>query len=174
MTPPLHTTRRAPLAAALALAALAACDDSNPAELRDKANTFPVRASWSAAAAPVAPATVRANLTIKEYVGSRMETAVSVTGGTPNASYQWRIFRGDCSTNTAAVNNAAPTGLLVVATVQSYPDVATNAAGTGTSSRVITAALDSLTAYSVRIRPSQTATNWNGTSPIACGNLQRS
>ena len=72
------------------------------------------------------------------------------------------------------VNNAAPTGLLVVATVQSYPDVATNAAGTGTSSRVITAALDSLTAYSVRIRPSQTATNWNGTSPTACGNLQRS
>jgi hypothetical protein len=163
-------TRRA--TALLSLAALAGCSEGNPAEVRDDAPTFPVRASWSSSATPVGTGTVRATLAAKEYLGSRIETTLTLTGA-PNTSYQWRIFRGDCATTAVAANNTAPTGLLVFSTVQSYPDVTTNASGTATVTRTIAGSLDSLTAYSVRVRVAQSATNWNGTSPVACGNLQR-
>jgi hypothetical protein len=103
-----------------------------------------------------------------------MVTAVTLSGGAPTKGYQWRIFRGDCSTTAVAANNNAPTGLLLFATVQSYPDIVADASGGGTSTPVIAGSLDSVTAYSVRVRLAQTATNWNGTSPVACGNLQRS
>ena len=92
--------------------------------------------------------------------------------GTPNAAYQWRVFRGDCKTTTAAATVQAA-GLWVFATVQSYPDVVMNAQGTATVTRAVAGQLDSLTAYSVRIRPSQSSTSFNGTSPLACGDLQR-
>jgi hypothetical protein len=173
--PTLPPRRRAPVA--LALAALAGCSEGNPAEVRDDAPTFPVRASWNASATPVGTGTVRATLAAKEHLGSRIEATMTLTGA-PNASYQWRIFRGDCATTTAAANNTAPTGLLLFATVQSYDTpggtgVTTNAAGTVTVTRTIAGALDSLSAYSVRVRLAQSSTNWNGTSPLACGNLQR-
>jgi hypothetical protein len=102
-----------------------------------------------------------------------MDAVMTMTGGAPNATYQWRIFRGDCATTAVAANNTAPTGLLLFATVQSYPDAVANAQGTVTINRTIAGALDSLNAYSIRFRPSNASTNWNGTSPIACGNLQR-
>lgn len=158
--------------ALLCLAAAAGCAEGNPAEVRDAAPTFPVRASWSASAAPVGTATVRATLAAKERLGSRIETTLTLNGA-PNTSYQWRIFRGDCATTAVAPNNTAPTGLLRFATDQSYPDVTTSASGTATVSATIAGALDSLTAYSVRARVAQSAINWNGTSPVACGNLQR-
>jgi hypothetical protein len=158
--------------ACLLLVALAACKGANPAEVRTQAKQFQLRAEWSAAVAPVGTATVAANVAIKEYLGSRMEATVTLNGAGPNAVYQWRIFRGDCATTTAAASNTAATGLLLVATAQSYPDLAANASGTVTLTRSISGVLDSLTAYSVRLRPAQQATNWNGTNPIACGNLR--
>lgn len=155
-------------------AALAACDQSNPAEVRTEGTSFPLRANWSATVAPVGSNTVAATLTVKQYLGFRMDAAMTLTGGAATKGYQWRIFRGDCATSTPAASNTAPTGLLLFATVQSYPDIVADASGGGTSTPVIAGSLDSLTAYSVRIRLAQTATNWNGTSPVACGNLQRS
>src|SRR5262245_65649670 len=92
--------------------------------------------------------------------------------GQPHASYQWRIFRGDCQMTTAAANVQSP-GLWVFATVQSYPDMVLNAQGTATVARTIVGLLDSLTAYSIRIRASQSSTAFNGTSPLACGDLKR-
>ena len=167
--------RRAPALLLLAalVAPLAACDEGNPAEVRDTPQTFPLRANWSASAAPVNPATVRATLAVKEYLGFRMEATLSLTGA-PNTAYQWRIFRGDCATTAVAANNTAPTGLLLFSTVQAYPNVTTNASGAATVTTTIAGALDSLTAYSVRVRVAQTSTAWNGTSPVACGNLHRS
>ena len=153
--------------------ALAACDKSNPAEVRTEGTSFPLRANWSATVAPVGSNTVGATLAVKQYFGFRMDAAITMTGGAATKGYQWRIFRGDCATSTPAANNTSPTGLLLFATVQSYPDIVPDAAGGGTSTPVIAGALDSLTAYSVRIRLAQTAQNWNGTSPVACGNLQR-
>jgi hypothetical protein len=159
------------ISALVLLAALAGCEE-NPAEVRTDAESFPIRATWSASATPVSPSTVRATLAVKQYMGFRVEATVTVTGA-PNASYQWRIYRGDCAMTTAATT-AAASGLFIFATTQSYPDVTTNASGTGTATRLIAGSLDSLTAYSVRIRPSQTQTAWNGLSPAACGNMQRS
>ena len=159
------------IAALLLSVGFAACSE-NPAAVRTAAEDFPLRATGNASAAPVGAATVRATLQVKQYAGFRMETAVTITGA-PNATYQWRIFRGDCATTTVATT-AAASGLFLFATIQSYPNVATSATGTGTATPTVAGSLDSLTAYSVRVRVSQSATNWNGTSPIACGNLQRS
>ena len=150
--------------------ALAACKE-NPAEVRSTAQQFPLRSTWSASASPVGTSNVRATLSFKQYAGFRAEASVTITGAA-SSTYQWRIFRGDCA--TTAVGTAQIPGLFIFATTQSYPDATTNASGTGTVTRLIAGQLDSLLAYSVRVRPSQTATNWNGTSPIACGNLQRS
>ena len=167
----MHPMRlRAPL---LLLAAVVACDNYNPVEVRSDADQFPLRANWSASAVPVGTAPGRATLAVKQYLGFRMDASLQFTGA-PNTSYQWRIFRGDCTISVAAVNNTAPTGLLLFATLQSYPDVLTNAAGSATVSSTVAGSLDSLTAYSVRARVAQTATSWNGTSPVSCGDLQRS
>ena len=155
--------------------ALAACDEPAPAEVRSRGDEFPLRATWNAAVTPVGSATVQASLTINEYLGSHMEAVVNVTGAAPNASYQWRIYRGgDCSVNVAATSATAGNGLFLFATIQSYPDLVANGTGAATLTRTIAGHLDPLGAYSVRIRAAQTATNWNGLSPIACGNLRPS
>jgi Flp pilus assembly protein TadG len=161
-------------AAALALLTLAACDTGIEPSIRSEGEQFPLRATWSAAAAPVGSAALRANLTLKEYLGQHIDATLAITGGTPNVAYQWRIFRGDCTTTTPAPNNTAPTGLLLFSTTQAYPDIVAVPGGTGSLTRTIVGTLDSLTAYSVRFRVAVTSTNWNGTNPIACGNLQRS
>jgi hypothetical protein len=155
-----------------ASAALVACSSDNPAEVRSDGKDFPVTAQWSAAAEPVSPATVSGALTVQQRLGFRMDASFTATG-TPNTTYQWRIFRGDCTLNEPAANSTAATGLLLFATVQSYPDLVVGSSGTASVAPAIAGYLDSLTAYSVRIRPSQTSTNWNGKDPIACGNLQR-
>jgi hypothetical protein len=159
---------------ALLLAIMAACELSTEPEVRENATEFPLRANWSATLAPVGTAAVIGNLTIAEYLGSHFDATASITGGRANTAYQWRIFRGDCATNTAAPNAQSPTGLLLYGTIQAYPDLTTDASGAATVSRAMAGALDSLTAYSVRVRLGQSATNWNGTNPLACGNLQRS
>lgn len=153
---------------------LAGCDKATPAEVRDHADTFPQTATWSATATPVGTNTVGATLTVKQYLGFRMEATVTLTGGVANRGYQWRIFRGDCATTAVASGNTSPTGLLVFSTTQVYPDIVADASGRGTATPLIAGELDAQTAYSVRFRVTQSATNWNGTSPIACGNLQRS
>jgi hypothetical protein len=154
------------------LALLGGCLDQNPTETRDDSNgPFPVVANWSAAMTPIAPNTVRGTLAVKQQLSQHNDVTFTVTGPA-NASYQWRIFRGDCKTTTAAATVQA-SGLWPFATVQSYPDVVLNAQGTATVTRTIAGVLDSLTAYSIRVRPAQSSTNFNGTSPLACGDLQR-
>jgi hypothetical protein len=163
-----------PKMAVLALvSALAACVEGNPAEVRTDAPEFSVIRTWNASAAPVGTSPVRATLAMQQYDGYRIKATLSFTGA-PNTTYQWRVFRGDCATTAVAANNTAPTGLLRFSSDQAYPNVTTNAAGTGTASATIAGALDTQTAYSVRVRVSQTAINWNGTNPVACGNLQHS
>ena len=166
--------RRAPrlLLLLAPLFALAACELSNPAEVRTDPAQFVLRANWTASATPVGTGPVRATVSIKQYHGFRLSTSLQFTGA-PGTTYQWRIYRGNCATTTVAVNNTAPTGLLVFATLQSYPDVVTDAAGTATVSRDVAGLLDSLKAYSVRVRVAQASTAWNGTSPVSCGDLQR-
>ena len=159
--------------AVLLVLGLVACDTGIEPSIRSSADQFPLRATWTATANPVGSATVRANLTIKEYLGQHLDATIQITGGSASGAYQWRIFRGDCATTAVAANNTAPTGLLLFSTIQAYPDI-TSTGGAGSVARTIVGVLDSLTAYSVRIRAAQTATNWNGTSPLACGNLQRS
>ena len=162
------------LSATLPIFMLAACNLTEPAETRTGADAqqFPVQANWTASATPVGTAPLRANLAIKQYLGFHMDATVQFTG-VPNTTYQWRIFRGDCATTTVAVNNVAPTGLLVFATTQSYPDFVTDAAGAVTLNRTIAGLLDSLKQYSVRAKVFA-AGAWNGLNPVSCGNLQRS
>jgi hypothetical protein len=162
-----HTTRVLVLAFALG-----ACDE-NPAEVRNDASSFPLLANWNSTVTPIGTSGVTATLALQQFAGFRMELNLSVTAP-PSKTYQWRIFRGDCATTAAAASVVDPNGLLLFATVQSYPDVATGTGGTVTLTREVAGSLDSLQAYSVRFRASQSATNWNGTNPVACGNLQRS
>lgn len=153
-----------------AFAGLAACDIGSPAEVRSSAQEFPVTANWSSSAQPVSPSTVTGVLTIQQRQGNHMDASFTVAGA-PSGTYQWRVFRGDCATNVPAASNTAPTGLALFATVQSYPDLVVGSSGTTAATPSIAGILDSLTAYSVRVRTA--SANWNGTNPIACGNLQR-
>ena len=152
---------------------LAACNGGAPTDMRDQGTDLPVTANWSSAAAPVAPATVSGTLTIEQRLGYHMDASFTITGA-PNTIYQWRIFRGDCTVNVAAAVSTSATGLVIFSTLQAYPDIAVGASGTGVAAPTLAGSLDSLTAYSVRVRLSQRSTNWNGTNPIACGDLQRS
>ena len=154
------------------LALIGGCLDQNPTSTHDDGNgPFPVVANWSASMTPTGSNTARGTLAVKQSLSQRNDVTFTVTGP-PNASYQWRIFRGDCSVTTAA-STVQASGLWVFATVQSYPDVVLNAQGTASVTRTIVGNLDSLSGYSVRIRASQSSTAFNGTSPLACGSLQR-
>jgi hypothetical protein len=151
--------------------ALAGCPLDNPTEVRDSGQEFPVTATWTATAAPLEPATVAGTLTAEQHLGFRVNASFTVTGDQA-ATYQWRIFRGDCTINEPA-SDEVPDGLELFSTTQAYPDVTVGSSGSGSVSSAIAGELDSLTAYSVRIRPSATSSNWDGTDPIACGDLQR-
>lgn len=153
-----------------ALAGLAACSGANPAEVRDDGTTFPVVAHWTATSAPVAPATVTGALTFDQRLGYHADVTFTVTGP-PNTAFQWRIFKRDCSVNVAAINNTAAIGLVLFATTQSYPDITLDASGKATVKSEVAGWLDSLTAYSVRIRPTATTT-FSGVNPAACGDMK--
>lgn len=150
----------------------AACAGDTPAEVINKAPEFPVTATWNAAATPVGTSTVSGALTIQQHLGSRMDASFSITGAPSSTTYQWRIFSGTCA-DSVPVSDTVPSGIKLFATVQSYPDITVDASGTGSAAPTIAGYLDSLTAYSVRVRPSQKSTNWDGTKPIACGDMQR-
>jgi hypothetical protein len=152
------------------VAGIAACSADNPASVRDDATTFPIVAHWTAMSAPVAPNTVSGALTFDQHLGYHADVTFTVSGP-PNGVFQWRIFKRDCSVNTAALNNTAPTGLVLFSTTQAYPDITLDASGKATVKTQIAGWLDSLTAYSVRIRVTATTT-FNGVNPAACGNLQ--
>jgi hypothetical protein len=149
---------------------IAACSASNPAAVEDQATSFPIVAHWTATSAPIAPATVNGALTFDQHLGYHADVTFAVSGP-PNTAFQWRIFKRDCSVNVAATNNTAPTGLVLFATTQSYPDITLDASGKATIKTQIAGWLDSLTTYSVRIRATATTT-FNGVNPAACGNLQ--
>lgn len=156
----------------VAAVGLAACNGGAPTEMRDQGTDFPVTANWSSTAAPVSPATVSGTLAIAQRLGYHLDASFTITGA-PNATYQWRIFRGDCTVNIAGATSTSATGLVIFSTLQAYPNIVVGASGTGVAAPTLAGSLDSLTAYSVRVRLSQTSTNWNGTNPIACGDLQR-
>lgn len=149
---------------------LAACNNSNPAEVRTDTSTFPIVATWTATSAAIAPATVTGALVVKQRLGYHEDVTFTVTGP-PNQAFQWRVFKRDCSVNVAALNNTAATGLVLFSTTQAYPDITLDASGKATVTTAIAGWLDSLTAYSVRIRPTAT-TSFTGVNPAACGNLQ--
>lgn len=154
----------------LSVAGIAACNGANPAAVRDDASNFPIVAHWTATSAPIAPATITGTLTLDQHLGFHSDVTFSVTGP-PNTAFQWRIFKGDCTVNVAALNNTAPTGLVLFATTQSYPDLILDATGQATVKPEIAGWLDSLTGYSVRIRATATTT-FNGVNPAACGTLK--
>ena len=155
----------------VASAGLSACSVDNPAEVRDGAQEFPVSATWSATAEPAdSVSTENGQLTVEQHLGNRANASFTLSG-TPGKTYQWRIFRGDCATNEPAEDNSV-TGLLLFATDESYPDIRVGGSGTGLAESVVAGSLDSLTAYSVRVRPSETSIDWDGTNPIACGDMQ--
>jgi hypothetical protein len=155
---------------ALAAIALAACNNTDPAEVASDPGTFPVVANWTATAAPVAPATVTGALNLQQHLGFHMNATFTVTGP-PNTAFQWRIFYGgNCTVNVAATNATSRNGIFIFSTTQAYPDITLDASGKATINTTIAGFLDSLTAYTVRVRPTAT-TGFNGVNPAACGNL---
>ena len=157
----------------VATTAVAGCSGANPSETRDSSSDFPVVAHWTANSAPVAPATVSGQLSIDQHLGLHSDVSFVVTGP-PNTAFQWRIFKNDCSVNVAATGSTAftgLTGLTLFATTASYPDITLDASGKATIKTAIAGWLDTLQAYSVRIRPTATTT-FNGVNPAACGTLK--
>lgn len=152
-------------------AVLAGCPMDSPTEVRDSGQQFPVSATWTATAEPIEPATVAGTLTAEQHLGFRVNATFSLTGNA-STTYQWRIFRGPCSMNYPATT-AAPDGLLLFSTAQAYPEVTLSPSGTASVEPAIAGALDEQSSYSVRVRVSVASTNWDGTNPIACGDLQR-
>jgi hypothetical protein len=151
----------------LVLVGLAACDLSQEPELREQSNELELLSEWSASIGGVGSSTITGTTSVRVY-GSYSEAEISISGALPSRSYQWRIFRGSCAATAAA-------DLGLHATIQSYPDLVTNAAGSASTSRLLGGALNSPAGlYSVRLRLAVSATNWNGTSPLACGDLTRS
>jgi hypothetical protein len=111
----MHRTKA--LLSLASLAVFGGCLDQNPTETRDDGETFPVIANWSATMTPVGSNTQRGTLAVKQMLGQHNDVTFTVTGP-PNASYQWRIFRGDCTVTAAAATVRDP-GLWPFATVQS-------------------------------------------------------
>ena len=158
------------LLAGLAVFGLAACNTTDPAEISSDSGTFPVVANWTATAAPTAPATVTGALNLQQHLGYHMDATFTVTGP-PNGVFQWRIFfGGDCTVNTAATNATSANGIFTFSVAQAYPDITLDATGKATVTTTIAGWLDSLTAYTVRVRPTAT-TSFTGVSPAACGKL---
>ena len=158
------------LVAGLAVFGLAACNSTDPAKITATGETFPVVANWTATAAPTAPATVTGALNLQQHLGYHMDATFAVTGP-PNGVFQWRIFYGgNCAVNAAATNATSANGVFTFSSVQAYPDITLDATGHATVKTTIAGWLDSLSAYSVRIRPTAT-TSFNGVTPAACGNL---
>jgi len=157
---------------AAAVATVAACAAYNPTDVREEGEQFPVVGHWTATSAPIAPATVNGALKWDQRLGFRSDVSFTVTGP-PNGVFQWRVFRSDCTVNVVALNNQSATGLRVFATTQSYPDITLDATGKATVTSSVAGWLDSLTSYSVRIRPTATTT-FTGVSPASCGNLSYS
>jgi len=159
------------LLAGLAVVGLAACNSTDPAKTATEPGNFPVVANWTATAAPTAPATVTGALNLNQHLGYHMDATFTVTGP-PNGVYQWRIFfGGNCSVNTAATNATSANGIFTFSVAQAYPDITLDGTGHATVTTTIAGWLDSLSAYSVRIRPTAT-TSFNGVNPAACGNLK--
>jgi len=157
----------------VAAATAAGCSGSNPSEVSNDATTFPIVEHWTATSAAIAPATVTGQLTADQHLGYHSDVTFTVTGP-PNGVFQWRIFKNDCTVNVAATGATAftgLTGLTLFATTQSYPDIVLDASGKATIKTAIAGWLDSLTAYSVRIRPTATTT-FNGVNPASCGTLK--
>ena len=136
------------LLSAAGLVALVGCLDQNPTETRTDANAFPAVAKWSAAMAPVAPSTVNGTLAGTQTLGFHMNVTFTINGA-PGATYQWRIFRGNCATTTAAAN-VREAGLWLFATTQSYPDAILDATGKATITRDIAGALEAFERALVR------------------------
>jgi hypothetical protein len=145
---------------------LAACALDSPAEVRDEAGELPVRAEWTATLSAVGSTALSGSAQFVEHEGSLVEAETAIAGGQPAKAYQWRVFRGACSVTDAA-------RLALWATVQSYPDLTTDAAGRAGAAREIMGAFRTDVPYSVRVRLAPNTTNWNGTAPLACGDLQR-
>jgi hypothetical protein len=154
------------------VAGVAACSGDNPAEVSDSAGIFPVVAALDRDVCAHRAGHRHRCADVRSASGLSFRCHVQ-RQWSPNGVFQWRIFKRDCSVNVAAVNNTAPTGLVLFATTQSYPDITLDASGKATVKTTIAGWLDSLTAYSVRIRVTATTT-FNGVNPAACGNLQYS
>lgn len=149
---------------------VAACDLSTEPELRNQANQFELRAQWQASITGIGTSTISGTVQLQEYRGSTVDATASLGGALASRAYQWRIFRGTCSSTLVTADRYS--------TDQAYPHIVTNAAGTGTVARLMAGALDSTGTYHVRIRLAPatvvTWTNPVGGGALACGALQRS
>jgi hypothetical protein len=149
---------------ALALFGLLGCDLSTAPEIRNSQGDLAMIAQWNANIAGVGTSPLTGTLNVRSY-GSYMESAISISNAPAGAEYQWRIFRGTCDVNVA-------TGLTLFGSHQAHPNLVASGSGTASLNRTLAASLHTGFAYSVRLRPTTTTINWNGTNPIACGNLQ--
>ena len=151
---------------------MAGCS-GNPAEVSDRRNDIPGRRAWTAAATPIAPATVAGAADIRSASGLSFGRDIrrqrAAERRVPVADLQAGLLGQRRRNRDQAFTGQ--TGLTLFATTASYPDITLDASGKATIKAQIAGWLDSLTAYSVRIRPTATTT-FTGVNPASCGNLK--
>jgi hypothetical protein len=150
--------RKSPLWLLVALALACELNSTEP-ETRESANTLDLRGEWQAVLAPIATSQVTASLQVREY-RAYYDAALSMTGGLPNNTYNWRIFPGSCANPGATVFGSS---------VQAFVPLVTDGSGAANLTRLMAGAFDSTAMCNIRI---MTGTAVNTT--VSCGELQRS
>lgn len=119
----------------------------------------PAQAAWTGTFAPIGDTHVRGSVAItKSSTRDGLDAFVSITGGTPNTPYGWRIRQGHCEdTNPAVVEKIT------------YPSLVPAADGSANVTTPLTTPLDPKTSYIATISAPNDTTD--AASAIACAPL---
>jgi hypothetical protein len=107
--------------------------------------------------APIGGATVAGTATVEPGKGTNTtHVTISLTGGTPGATYPWHVHTGKC-----------PGGTGVAGPATAYKPITVDQSGKGSADITVPVALDDNGAYSVNVHKSPTEMG----TYVSCGDL---
>jgi superoxide dismutase, Cu-Zn family len=114
---------------------------------------------WTAKLDPQGDAKVSGTATVEGKGASSTHATVSLTGGTPGATYPWHVHAGNCSSNGAVVGQAS-----------AYTPIKIGKDGSGKADVTLPFAIPDNGSYYVNIHKSPTDLG----TIVSCGNLSMS
>jgi len=131
------------------------CQPGTPANTQ----ATPAQAAWTGTFAPIGDTRVRGSVAVtKSSTRDGLDAFVSITGGTPNTPYSWRIRQGHCEDTNATVVEKI-----------TYPSLVPAADGSANVTTPLTTPLDPKTSYIATISTPNDTTD--SVSTIACAPL---